>query len=75
MEIIYTDKILYISLFEKINNDLVNKLQDKVFKIIDDYNIKNIVLNIFNKEDYNKAVFNNFIFNYKEKYKGVIKIN
>lgn len=75
MEIIYTDETLYVNIFDEINELLVNKLQNRVFKIIDDYDIDKIVLNILNDFKYQDNIFDKFISNYKLKYQGQVNIN
>ena len=43
MEIVYTEETLYVNIFDEINELLVSKIQNRVFRIIDDYDIDNIV--------------------------------
>lgn len=75
MEIVYTEETLYVNIFDEINELLVSKIQNRVFKIIDDYDIDNIVLNIMNDKKYKTDAFDKFINNYRSKYNGKVKIN
>ena len=72
MNIIYNNNTLYISMSEDINNESISNLRRKVFNIIDDYNIKNIVLNIINNN--NNILIDEFIKEYKNKYHGNITL-
>ena len=71
----YTEQTLYVNLFDNIDNVLVGKLQNRVFKIIDDYDISNIVVNILTDSNYDISLLDKFINNYQSKYEGVVKIN
>ncbi len=75
MEIMYTEETLYVNLLDSIDALLVSKLQSRVFKIIDDYDVSNIVVNILNDSKYDISLLDKFIKNYQQKYEGIVKIN
>ncbi len=70
MEMIFTNNTLYVNIEDRINFSLINKLQHKLYRIIDNYNINNIEINILNDYHYDKSLINEFIEDYKNKYSG-----
>ena len=74
MEIFYTGKTLYVNIEERINFSLINKLQRKIYNILDSYQIENITLNILNNEHFDKTLLDELINDYSNKYSGTIII-
>ncbi len=70
MEMIFTNETLYINIEERINFTLINKLQKKLYRIIDSYHINNIEINILNESYYDKTLITDLIQDYKIKYNG-----
>lgn len=70
MEMIYADNTLYINIEERINFSLINKLQRRLYKILDSYNIRNIEINILNDLYYDSSLLDELINDYKVKYNG-----
>ena len=72
MNIYYTEKTLYVNVENNLDMDLLNNLKKKVFGILDDYNIENIVI----QKGYNdnKVLLDDFVNEYKNKYNGNIKV-
>ena len=60
---------LYVNLNDYIDDIIIDKLKNRVFNILDDYDIQNIVLNIIsnNKDNY---LIDEFINEYHKKYNG-----
>ena len=60
---------LYVNFEDYIDDISVDKLKSRVFNILDDYDINNIVLNIIsnNKDNY---LIDEFIKEYHKKYNG-----
>lgn len=54
MNIFYNNNTLYINLEEEINEYNMNKLKSRVFKIVRDYNIDDVILkvNSYKKDNY-----------------------
>lgn len=75
MDIIYSEETLFVNIERVINDTLVSKMQNRVFKIIDEYDIDNIVINVLSSKDYDTSIFDNFINNYNLKYGGKLNIN
>ncbi|HCY44005.1 MAG TPA: hypothetical protein DHU33_01100 [Firmicutes bacterium] len=69
MNIFYNDNTLYVNLDEYLDDYVLNKLKKRVFNILEDYDIENIVLNIVtsNKNNY---LLDDFIREYKKKFRG-----
>ena len=69
LNIFYNDNTLYVNLDEYLDNYVLNKLKKRVFNILEDYDIENIVLNIVisNKNSY---LLDDFIREYKKKFRG-----
>ena len=68
----YKDNVLYINIEEVINFTLVSKIQQKMYRIIDDYAINNVILNILTNERYDKTLLDDLINDYNGKYRGNI---
>jgi hypothetical protein len=64
---------LYVNFEDYIDDISVDKLKSRVFNILDDYDINNIVLNIIsnNKDNY---LIDEFIKEYHKKYNGNLLI-
>ena len=73
MNIYYMNNTLYVNLNDYIDDICVDKLKSRVFGILDDYDIENIVLNIIanNKDNY---LIDDFIKEYHRKYNGNLLI-
>ena len=69
MNIFYNNKTLYIDLLNDVNNENVLFLENKIFKILDDYDIKDVNIKI-HKKNYDEYIFDSLIVNYNKKYKG-----
>lgn len=69
LNIFYNDNTLYVNLDEYLDDYVLNKLKKRVFNILEDYDIENIVLNIVtsNKNNY---LLDDFIREYKNKFRG-----
>lgn len=73
MNIFYNNNTLYISLEEEINEYNMNKLKSRVFKIVRDYNIDDVILkvNSYKKDNY---LLKDFLNEYENTIGGHIKI-
>ena len=73
MNIYYMNNTLYVNLDYYMDDINVNTLKSRVFNILDDYDIENIVLNIIssNKDNY---LIDEFIKEYHKKYHGNLLI-
>lgn len=69
MNIFYTEDTLYINLEDQIDNLTLNNLKKRVFGILDDYNIDNIVLNVISSNS-NNFLLDDFVKEYHNKYSG-----
>lgn len=69
MNIFYTEDTLYINLEDQIDNLTLDRLKKRVFGILDDYNIDNIVLNIITSNS-NNFLLDDFVREYHNKYSG-----
>lgn len=68
----YSNNTLYINIEERINFSLINKLQNKLYRIIDTYHIGSIEINILNDSHYDTTLIDDLINDYKIKYNGKI---
>ena len=71
MNIYYTDNTLFVNLLDYIDDSNISKLRKRVFGILDDYDIENIVLNIIS-DNKNNSLIDEFIREYNKKYHGNI---
>ncbi len=70
----YTKKTLFIKLSGVLNNETLLELKRKVFAVIDDYDIKNVILNGKNLIINDNKLLNLFRSTYKNKYNGRLTI-
>ena len=73
MNVFYDENILYVDMLKDVNNDNVSILENKIFKILDDYNIKDVNIKM-HKRNYDEYIFDSLIINYNKKYKGNLNI-
>ena len=73
MNIYYTNNTLFVNIKDEVNDLSVSKLKFRVFSILDDYDIDNIVLNIITSER-NDYLIDLFVREYNQKYHGNILI-
>ncbi len=73
MNMVYDDDTLYITINEKVNEFLYNKLRKRVFTIISDYAIEKIVLNLVS-DDKNNLLVEEFINEFNNKYNANILV-
>ena len=73
MNIFYNNNTLYINLEEEINEYNMNKLKSRVFKIVRDYNIDDVILkvNSYKKDNF---LLKDFLNEYENTIGGHIKI-
>ena len=73
MNIFYNNNTLYINLEEEINEYNMNKLKSRVFKIVRDQNIDDVILkvNSYKKDNY---LLKDFLNEYENTIGGHIKI-
>jgi Zn-dependent M16 (insulinase) family peptidase len=69
MNIYYTEDTLYINMEDEVNDTTINRLKKRVFGILNDYDINNIVLNIISNYN-NQLLINDFVKEYHAKYSG-----
>lgn len=73
MDIYYNDHILYVNLVEMMDEGKMGLMKRRVFNILDDYDIDNIVLNIVGNNDLG-LLLDGFIKEYYQKYNGKLTI-
>ena len=73
MNIFYSDNTLFINFNESINDLSISKLRSRVFNILNDYDIENIVLNIIS-DNKDNILIDEFVKEYYKKYHGNITL-
>lgn len=63
-EIEFSQNTLYINLEGNVNRDNLIKLKGKIYYIIDEYNVFDIVINVQNSEYVDTIAFYNFLDEY-----------
>lgn len=74
MDIFYTKETLFVNMNNNISNNNITTMQKRVFKIIEDYDIDNIVLNL-GTDVKSKDVVSGFVDDYHKNHNGNLKIN
>lgn len=72
MDIFYTDNTLYVNFENIASSNEILKMKKRVFKILEDYSIDNIVLNIITDDRISSDLLDSFIEEYNHKYTGKI---
>ncbi len=73
MNIFYSDNTLFVNVYEKLNSYNVNRLKLRVFKIVREYDIENVVLSINNCKK-NSYLLKDFINEYEVTFNSHIKV-
>lgn len=73
MNIYYSDNTLYVNFKEEMDYISMDKLKKRVFSILDDYDIENIVLHIVG-ESKDSLLLDEFLREYNSKYHGNLLI-
>ena len=73
MNIFYNDNTLYINLDDEINEYNMNTLKSRVFKIVHDYDIDDVILkvNSYKKDNY---LLKNFLNEYENNFGNHIRV-
>ena len=69
MNIVFNNNTLYVDFLDFVSEKEVRSLKKRVFNILDDYDIENIVLNIISNNR-NNPYLDEFIDDYYKKYSG-----
>lgn len=73
MNIFYNDNTLFVNIYEELNSYNVNRLKLRVFKIVTEYDIENVVLSINNCKK-NSYLLKDFINEYEATFNCHIKV-
>lgn len=73
MNIFYSDNTLFVNIEGELNDYNINRLKLRVFKIVRDYDILNVVLSISNYKK-NNYLLKEFINEYESTFNGHIKV-
>ena len=73
MNIFYTNETLYINLIDIINLDTMEILKKRIFRIINDYDIDNIILNVIGGDKKNPLI-KEFVSEYYNRYSGKLVV-
>ncbi len=71
MNIIYSEETLFVDLYGSVE---MNKVKNKVFNILNEFNISNIEINIGEVYEYKSGTIRELKSDYNRMYKGNIKI-
>jgi UTP:GlnB (protein PII) uridylyltransferase len=75
MDMIYKDDTLFVDLIGIVGIKEVDVMKERVFSILNQYEVDNVVINLKNAFKINKNMMNNFINEYHKNYKGNILID
>ena len=73
VNIFYNDNTLFVNIYEELNSYNVNRLKLRVFKIVMEYDIENVVLSINNCKK-NSYLLKDFINEYEATFNSHIKV-
>lgn len=72
MNIFYSNETLFVDLYGSVE---MKNVKNKVFNILNEYNINNLELNVSEVFEYKSGSIREFKIDYNRMYKGTIKIN
>lgn len=75
MRIIFKDDILYVDIEGNIGNIEFNIVKSRIFSILDQYEVENIVVNTYNIFNLNRKDMNSFVKEFHMKYNINILVN
>ena len=73
MNMVYDDDTLYVTVNDKVNEYLYNRLRKRVFNVVNDYAIEKIVLNLV-ADDKNNILVAEFIEEFNKNYTANITV-
>ncbi len=73
-DIIYTKDTLIVNLSGRMSRKSIEKLKVRLYQIIKDYDIDNIVLNIRDITKFDNVVFNELLNDYYDNFSGEVKV-
>ncbi len=73
MNMVYDDDTLYVTVNDKVNEYLYNRLRKRVFNVVNDYAIEKIVLSLV-ADDKNNLLVAEFIEEFNKNYTASITI-
>ncbi len=73
-EIEFSKNTLYVNVEGTVNRNNLMKLKQKLYYIIDEYNVFDIVINVKNSEYVDTIAFYNFLDEYDIKYGGNLTV-
>ena len=71
MNIFYSNETLFVDLFGEVE---INKVRNKVFSILNEYNISNLEINVKEVFEYKSGTIRDLTNDYHRMYKGKFKI-
>jgi UTP:GlnB (protein PII) uridylyltransferase len=75
MNMIYKDDTLFVDLVGEVGMKEINMMKERVFSVLNQYEVDNVVINVKNTFRLNRNVMNTFIDEYHKNYKGNILID
>ncbi len=74
MRMIFNDDVLYVDVEGEIGYLEMDVIKNRVFSVLDQYEVDNIVVNFENAFNFNKKSISTFIREYHQKYSGSISV-
>lgn len=75
MNMIYKDDTLFVDLSGDVGAKEMLMMRERVFSILNQYDVDNVVINVKSVFKLNKNMMNSFVNEYKKNYKGNILID
>ena len=74
MDIIYKNDTLFVELVGDVDTLTVSEMQKKLFSVLDQYDVENVVINVRGIFNLDRKIFNTVINEYHKNYRGKIMI-
>lgn len=74
MNIVFKNDTLFVDLKGEVDDMYINEMKYRVFSILDQYDVDNIVINAREVFNSNKTTFDSFLDEYHRHYNGKIKV-
>lgn len=75
MNMIYKNDTIYIDMIGNIDGDDMRQLKRRLFSVLDQYEVENVVINVKSVFNLNRNLMNSLVKEYHKNYRGSLTID
>lgn len=75
MNMVYKDDTLYVDMVGSIGANEIRMLKSRLYSVLDQYEVDNVIINVKNTFSLNRNLFNSFVRDYHRNYNGHLTID